>query len=50
MGFPCDGRKQRHQQGWKELESPGREHGVCMGCVCAHMWVCSSIQGLLLQV
>lgn len=23
-GFPCDGRKRQHQQGWKELERQGR--------------------------
>lgn len=31
MGFPCDGRKWQHQQGWKELESMWvRVWGACV--------------------
>lgn len=44
MGFPCDGRKRQHQQGWKELESQGGV-GVRAWGACVLTRVCGSIRG-----
>ncbi|XP_055662307.1 paralemmin-1 isoform X2 [Falco peregrinus] len=43
-GFPCDGRKRQHQQGWKELESQGRAR-VCARGACVLTRVCGSVCG-----
>lgn len=36
-GFPCDGGKRQHQQGWKELESRGKARARARACVCSHV-------------
>lgn len=38
-GFPCDGGKRQHQQGWKELESQGKARARARACVCSHVCV-----------
>lgn len=43
-GFPCDGRKRQHQQGWKELESQGRARVRARGA-CVLTRVCGSVRG-----
>ena len=43
-GFPCDGRKRQHQQGWKELESQGRVRVRARGA-CVLTRVCGSVRG-----